>query len=119
MVRVLICDDAHELRQLARWALQRTSDIEVAGEAATEVSALALAAALEPDVVVCDLDMPGLGPAALLRGLREAAPGCRIVTYSGYEPEAVAADAAETVAVHVPKTAGLDALCAAVLRAGS
>lgn len=119
MVRVLLCDDTDELRELARWALQRTTGVEVAGEAADEQGAVALAAALAPDVVICDLDMPGVGPAALLRGLREAAPACRIVTFSGYEPTAVAAEAAETVAAHVPKTAGLDALCLTVLEVGS
>jgi DNA-binding NarL/FixJ family response regulator len=53
-----------------------------------------LPANAQPDIVVVDLDMPGLAASALLAALQRAAPGAAIVTFSGHDPVAVAGDAA-------------------------
>jgi DNA-binding NarL/FixJ family response regulator len=106
-VRVLLADDAAEMRSLLRWALERGDGVEVVGEAADPAAALALVRTMPADVLVLDLQMPGLGPADLLAAVADAVPQLPIVTFSGYEPDLVAPDHARLVRLHVPKTTDL------------
>jgi DNA-binding NarL/FixJ family response regulator len=107
-VRILLADDAAEMRALLRWALMRDAgEVLVVGEAADGGDALVLAADLSPDVVVLDLQMPGPPPGELLQAMTTVAPGVPIVTFSGFEPELVAPDQARLVALHIPKTTDL------------
>ena len=59
-IRVLIVDDMPQVRQELREVLQLTSELEVVGEAANGLEAIAQAEALRPDVVVMDLEMPDM-----------------------------------------------------------
>jgi two-component system, chemotaxis family, protein-glutamate methylesterase/glutaminase len=109
-VRVLLADDASEMRALLRWALVREGAdvaIEIAAEVADGVAALEQVADLAPDVVVLDLQMPGPPPGELLIAMAAAAPGIPIVTFSGFEPDLVAPAEARLVALHIPKTTDL------------
>jgi DNA-binding NarL/FixJ family response regulator len=115
-VRVVLADDAAEMRALLRWALMRDDDeVLVVGEAADGGDALVLAADLSPDVVVLDLQMPGPPPDELLAAMAETVPGVPIVTFSGFEPELVAPDHAGLVALHIPKTTDLALVRQAVM----
>ncbi len=58
MIRVIIADDHHLVRQGIKALLQSCDDIEVVGEAATGHEAIELARELEPHVVVMDIAMP-------------------------------------------------------------
>ncbi|MFK5633993.1 response regulator [Ornithinimicrobium sp. LYQ103] len=60
-VRVVIVDDHSMFRDGLRFALERTSDLTVVGEAVDGATALAKIRATEPDVVMMDLAMPGMG----------------------------------------------------------
>jgi DNA-binding NarL/FixJ family response regulator len=109
-IRVLLADDAAEMRALLRWALVREGEepaILVVGEAADGRDALVLARDLSPHVVVLDLQMPGPPPGDLLTDMARVAPGVPIVTFSGYEPDLVAPEEAALVALHIPKTTDL------------
>jgi DNA-binding NarL/FixJ family response regulator len=113
-LRVLLADDAAEMRALLRWALVRDDGaIEVVGEVSDGTAALEQVAALVPDVVILDLQMPGPPPAELLRGM--AAIGVPIVTFSGFEPDLVAPAEARLVTLHVPKTTDLPLVREAIL----
>lgn len=73
-VRVLVADDHAVVREGIRTVLASTPDFEVVGEASDGAEALAMALALEPDVLVLDLTMPeksGLEVAAEIRAERE------------------------------------------------
>ena len=70
MIRVLSADDHAVVRQGPRTFLELQDDIEVVGEAADGEQALAAAARLEPDVVLMDLVMPGLGGVGAIEALR-------------------------------------------------
>ena len=113
-MRLLLCDDTPELRSLMRYALESEDGVEVVGEVGDGDAAVLLAADEQPHVVVLDLEMPGPDPGALLTGLRRAAPDAALVTFSGHEPAAVAGDAVEEIALHVPKTTDLAAAARAV-----
>ena len=106
-MRILLCDDAAELRALLRSALEAREDVTVVGEAGDGDAAVALAARVQPDIVVLDLEMPGPEAPALLVGLRGAAPAASLVTFSGHDPARVAGGALGEIALHVPKTTDL------------
>jgi DNA-binding NarL/FixJ family response regulator len=90
--RILVVDD-HPLTRDALAALLTQGGFEVVGEAADGYEALELAHALQPDLVLLDLSMPGLDGLGVLPRLRAAAPSCEVVvlTASGTEENLLAA----------------------------
>jgi DNA-binding NarL/FixJ family response regulator len=90
--RVLVVDD-HPLTRDALGSLLVQGGFDVVGEAAEGVEALELAEALQPDLILLDLSMPGLDGLAALPRLRAAAPECEVVvlTASGTEENLLAA----------------------------
>ena len=114
-VRVVLADDAGEMRALLRWALLREDDVVVVGEASDGAEALALVEEHAPDVVVLDLQMPGPPPAELLATMARLAPGTPIVTFSGFEPDLVAPEQVRLVALHIPKTTDLALVRASIV----
>jgi hypothetical protein len=59
-VRVLVADDNELFAETIAWMLDEYEEIEVVGRAVNGRAAVRLAAALEPDVVLMDMDMPVL-----------------------------------------------------------
>jgi DNA-binding NarL/FixJ family response regulator len=119
-LRIVLADDAAEMRALLRWALQRRpeasiEEVVVIGEASDGREALVMVAELEPDVVVLDLQMPGPAPGELLTAMAAAAPGVPIVTFSGFEPDLVAPVESRLVTLHIPKTTDLALVRAAIV----
>lgn len=60
MLKIVIADDHHLVRQGLRALLENNQDVEVVGEAGTGYEAVSLVEALKPDVIVMDLSMPQL-----------------------------------------------------------
>jgi DNA-binding NarL/FixJ family response regulator len=85
--RVLIVDDSAQVRQELRTLLSLVGDIEIVGEAADGLEAIRLAQALQPDVVLMDLEMPVLDGYEATRQIKAGSPACRVValTVHGYE----------------------------------
>jgi DNA-binding NarL/FixJ family response regulator len=84
---VLIVDDHPVVRQGLRVLLEVHDGIEVAGEAADGPEALALAAELNPDVILLDLKLPGLNGIAVLGELRARGIGSHVlILTSGNDP---------------------------------
>ncbi len=93
-MKVLLADDQPEIRSALRLLLQQEAWLSVAGEAEDFTQLLAVAAELEPDLVLLDWELPSLDrsrpeswSANMLSALRDAAPSVRIVALSG-RPEA-------------------------------
>lgn len=82
-LRVMICDDVPELRELLRHCFLQEPSTALIAVAVDGDEALAWAADTHPDVIVTDLGMPGPSPADLVAGLHAAAPDAAIVLYSG------------------------------------
>ena len=76
-ITVLIADDHPVVRQGLQVLLSVQDDIEVVGEAADGGQAVALAAELDPDVILLDLKLPVMDGIAVLRELRDSARGAR------------------------------------------
>jgi two-component system nitrate/nitrite response regulator NarL len=85
--RVLIVDDSPQVRQELCTLLPLAGDIEIVGEAADGQEAIRLAQALQPEVVLMDLEMPIMDGYEATRHLKAASPSCRVValTVHGYE----------------------------------
>ena len=60
MIRVIVADDHHLVRQGIRMLLEKADDIEVVGEAEDGQEAVEMAERLTPDVLVMDISMPRL-----------------------------------------------------------
>jgi len=110
-VGVLVCDDTPELLWLVRTQLETHPGVHVLGEATDGDAVFRMSSELEPDVILLDLHMPGLGFGELVRRLSEVLPRTAIVTYSGIDPATLGdSDAAAAVAAHLPKTTDLHAV---------
>ncbi|MGH9225916.1 MAG: response regulator [Acidimicrobiales bacterium] len=88
-MRVLVADDDADFRLLVRLALERNPSLFVVAEAADGNEAVAGAVATRPDLALLDCEMPGADAFDALDGIRQAAPGCRIVLLSGYGEDEV------------------------------
>lgn len=78
-LRVLLADDHAILRAGLRLLLNQQQDFEVVGEAESGLETLELVEKLQPDIVLLDLNMPGLHGLEALPLLRKAAPQCRVL----------------------------------------
>lgn len=83
MMRVLVVDDAPDLRLVVREALEVDGGFTVVGEADDGMKGVELASRLQPDLVVLDLAMPTLDGLSALPHIREVAPEAQIVVLSG------------------------------------
>ncbi|WP_433721475.1 response regulator [Actinoplanes sp. CA-051413] len=81
MIRVLLADDHQLVRTGFRAILESEDDIEVVGEAADGIQAVALAGRLRPDVILMDVEMPGMdGLEATRRVTAHDGPSVLILT---------------------------------------
>jgi DNA-binding NarL/FixJ family response regulator len=75
----LLVDDVPQVRRELKTALSLTGGVQVVGEAADGRRAVDLTESLEPDVVLMDLEMPGMDGFEAAALIRAAAPSCRLV----------------------------------------
>lgn len=84
-IRILVVDDHAILREGVRALLQLHPDLEVAGEASNGAEAIEATARLDPDVVLMDIAMPGLGGIEAAIELRKQGSRAKILILSQYE----------------------------------
>jgi len=77
-IRVMLVDD-HALVRAAITQAITAPDVEMVGEAATAEEALRIAPSLRPDVLLVDIDLPGMDGVQLVRELAPRLPETRIV----------------------------------------
>lgn len=94
-IRILLADDHPIVRDGLRAVLTRTPDMQLVGEAGDGLQALQLVESLQPDVLVLDLMMPGLGGLAVTARVKEAVLQTRVVILSMHANEAYVAAALE------------------------
>ena len=105
-VRVIVVDDATDVRLLLRMQLARDPRFEVVGEAADGVEAIELAEASQPDLVILDRQMPRLGGIEAMPELRRVAPQAAIVLYTAQTDPSTYHAALDAGAVQVLEKAG-------------
>lgn len=87
LIRILIVDDHDLLRDGLAVFIKTCSDMVLVGEASSGEEAVALALALQPDVVLMDLIMPGMPGVEAIRSIHRQQPDIRIMVLSSYVDE--------------------------------
>ncbi|MGE5226629.1 MAG: response regulator transcription factor [Planctomycetaceae bacterium] len=104
-VRVLIVDDQEPFRAAARLVVEMTDGFEVAGEAETGEDGVTMAAELAPDLVLMDVNLPGIDGLESTRQILAAGGPVVVLLLSTYEEAEYAPRAAECgAAAYVPKS---------------
>ena len=120
-VRVLIVDDQEPFREASRLVVELTDGFDVVGEAETGESGVDQARELKPDLVLMDVNLPGIDGTEATRRILADIPETIVFLVSTYEPAEYEPKAAECgAAAYIPKSNfGPDELEGAWSRANS
>jgi DNA-binding NarL/FixJ family response regulator len=86
-MRILLADDQKEIRSAMRLLLEHQPSLEIVGEVAEAGNLLRQTAALEPELLLIDWELPGFRPGKMMPQLRTSCPHLRLIALSGL-PEA-------------------------------
>jgi DNA-binding NarL/FixJ family response regulator len=93
-IHVLLADDHPLIRAGIRSILAAESDLTLVGEATTGDEAQRLCQELQPEVLLLDLQMPGLPPSEIVSYLREHCPSVSVLILTAYDDNAYVHDLA-------------------------
>jgi len=117
--RVLVVDDHEVFSEALELLLGRQPDLRLVGSARDADEAMAMLDH-EPDVVLMDLDLPGMDGIEATRQIRHVAPQTKVVLLTGIQsPEVIAEALAAGACGYVPKTRAVDELMDVVRRAAA
>jgi two-component system invasion response regulator UvrY len=98
-VSVLIVDDQLPFRAVARTVIGLTAGFEVSGEAESGEEAVAVAAAHDPDLILMDINLPGINGIEATRRIRAAQPDVAVILLSTYSEADLPDDARDCGAI--------------------
>jgi DNA-binding NarL/FixJ family response regulator len=84
-IRVVLADDHSGVRSGIRFLLEREPGITVVGEGTNGLEAMQLVEKLHPDILLLDIEMPGLNGIEVAKQLREQASNVQILALSSYD----------------------------------
>jgi NarL family two-component system response regulator LiaR len=114
-IRVLIVDDHSLVRTGLKLFLMAFDDLELVGEASSGEEAVQVCCRLEPDVVLMDLAMPGMGGVAATHSIRERCPQVRVLALTNFQEVETVQQALQAGAVsYLLKNVTADELAAAI-----
>jgi DNA-binding NarL/FixJ family response regulator len=116
--QVLLVEDHRMFADALQILIEAQDDMDCTGIAATGEQAVDLARARCPDVVLMDIDLPGIDGIEATRRVRQACPDARVVAITALQPDRVMAEVIEAGACgFVPKTQAAEAVIDVVRRA--
>ena len=86
-VQIVIAEDQPEVRALLREQLRLAPDLDLIGEAHDGWEAVRAVGRLNPEVMILDLDLPGLSGLEVLQIVRWCSPNTRVIILSGHDEE--------------------------------
>jgi DNA-binding NarL/FixJ family response regulator len=84
MIRVLIAEDQQIVRLGLKAALTKTGEFEVVAEAATGLDLIDLAKKIQPEVLIVDINLPGINGIDATKAIKKELPNSRVVMFTGY-----------------------------------
>ncbi|MCZ8130142.1 MAG: response regulator transcription factor [Steroidobacteraceae bacterium] len=110
-LRVVVVEDHCELRRRLVEAIDSQSDMHCIASVAAAEQVVQAACRANADVVVLDLMLEGANALHLIRDVKAALPGTRIIVYSGYASPVLAGEArCRGASGYVPKSGAVDEL---------
>lgn len=117
-IRVLLVDDHVLFRSGVKTLLQRTGDLEVVDEAGDGLEGIKRASSAKPDVILLDLNMPGISGLEAVKVIVEENPGVRVLMLTVSEDSADLLEALRAGASgYLLKNIEMDELVSAIRRA--
>jgi DNA-binding NarL/FixJ family response regulator len=99
LIRVYIVDDHPFVREGLKTYLGTQQGIELVGEAGSGEGALVEIQTLQPDIVIVDLHLPGMGGVELTRKIQEFCPQAKVIILSSFSEEDEVLEAIEAGAI--------------------
>lgn len=87
MIRILLVDDQAILCQVLETWLEREADLEVVGSAHDSQTAIEQVEILKPDIVLLDIQMPGMDGIAATQIICQRFPNTKVIVLSGYDSD--------------------------------
>ena len=120
MIKLLLVDDQSIVRQGLRRRLLLEPDILVVGEASSGEEALELVQSLDPDIVLMDVEMPGMDGITATEAMRDSTPQSTVVMMSIHDDVRTRALAlAAGAAAFVEKRGAVEVLLATIRQLAS
>jgi len=92
---IVLIDDSAEVRELLKTQFRLSGLLSVVGEGADGTEAISLAHQHRPDLLLLDMSMPRMDGIDALPGILTVSPTTRVVIYTGFDSEGLAARALE------------------------
>ena len=86
-IRIRIVDDRVLIREALELFVETRSNFTLVGQAPNGEEAISMCQALNPDVVLIDIIMPGIGGVAAIRHIRQRFPNIRVIALTSHETE--------------------------------
>jgi DNA-binding NarL/FixJ family response regulator len=116
-IRILIADDHRILREGLASVIKLAADMEIVGEASEGPEALDLARALRPEVIIMDVNMPGVSGIETTKILKSELPAISVIGLSMHVDPEIASTMLEAGALaYLSKESGSENLLTAIRR---
>ena len=120
MIRVLVVDDHQMFADALVALLEIEDDVEVIAAVGTGEKAIEVCGPTRPDVVLMDIDLPGMDGIQATKGVLRICPGAKVVGISAMrDPQLLARVIAAGASGFVPKTRAAEELIRAVRAAAA
>ena len=87
MIRVLLVDDQRTVRETLKVSLESETDIEIVGTANNGIAAIERVETLQPDVVIMNMEMPGLDGASATQQITNRFVDTKVLIHSSYDAD--------------------------------
>src|SRR5262249_42945631 len=87
MIKVLLADDHKMFRQGLRMLFEMEPDIKIVGEARDGLEAEQMVDTLQPDVILMDINMPGVDGVEATRRILANHPGAKVIILTMYRED--------------------------------